>query len=98
CAADALPVVTRARSSRSSCTKPSFAPTAFALTACLTLINSCSRQEVDRVNDGHGRHFLRAEVERLDAIHDLRGKVRRIHVGRMQLAERHAAIRLDGEP
>src|SRR5262249_15034078 len=53
------------------------------------------RQEVDWVHDRHGRHILRAEIDRPDAANDLRGEIRRIHVGRLQRTHRHAAIRLD---
>ena len=45
------------------------------------------RQEVDRVHDRHGLDaFLRAEIDCLDAAHDLSGEIRRIHVSRLQLA------------
>src|SRR5579864_8579852 len=53
------------------------------------------RQEVDRVHDRHGRYILRAEIDRLDAANNLRGKIRRIHVSRLQHAHRYAAVRLD---
>src|SRR6266852_6266209 len=53
-------------------------------------------QEVDGVHDRHGGHtILRTEIDRTDAANDLRGEIRRIHVGRLQRAHRHAAVRLD---
>src|SRR5262249_7693613 len=59
--------------------------------------SSRRRQEVDRVHDRHGLHFLRAEIHLPDAAYNLSGEVRRIHVGRLQLAHRHTAVRFDRE-
>src|SRR5262245_33818357 len=43
------------------------------------------RQEVDRVNDRHRLHtFLRAEIDRLDAAHNLSSEIRCFHVRRLQ--------------
>src|SRR6516165_7400044 len=75
--------------------------TQFFQTSCVRVIPfrppaSRRRQEVDRVHDGHGRYtILRAEIDHADAVNDLRGEIRRIHVGRLQRAHRHAAVRLD---
>src|SRR6516164_5067313 len=56
---------------------------------------SGSRQEIDRIDDGHRRYDLGAEVERLHPLHHLRRKVRRLHVGSVQLAQGDAAVGLD---
>src|SRR6516162_826384 len=75
--------------------------TQFFQTSCVRVIQfrpaaSRRRQEVDRVHDGHGRYtILCAEIDHADAVNDLRGEIRRIHVGRLQRAHRHAAVRLD---
>jgi hypothetical protein len=45
------------------------------------------RQKIYRVHNRHGLHaFLRAEIDRLDAVHYLSDEIRRIHVSRLQLA------------
>src|SRR5262249_53069396 len=54
------------------------------------------RQEVYRVHDRYGLDaILRSEIDRLDAIHYLSNKIRRIHVSRLHLAHRPRAVWLD---
>jgi len=48
---------------------------------------SSRRQKINRVRDRYGLYpILRAEIDRLDAIHYLSNEIRRIHVSRLQLA------------
>src|SRR5438270_8328810 len=77
----------------------SFSKTSWSSVLSMLLSPASSRrQEIYRVRDRHGLYAcLRAEIDCLDAVHNLSDEVRRIHVSRLQLAHRHRAVRLNGQ-